>query len=189
MDLSTYLPILLALGLIIIPELSSQKSSCGCSSCNSCGSCSGCNTVRPHNGCGMPGCNDMPIGCENGGSAISKRCIDGNVDICGIRFKNSPEQFCPCELQEIQDLVDNGYETWRLDPASVAARFMQNCFIDDSFRGYPAYVYGKCRSCDKTYVVLGVACAGKMIFELCQPVKKGECGIWIVTRYAKYDKC
>lgn len=184
MELSTFLPILIALGIIILPELSGNRS-CSFNTSN------GCDTVRPQNsGCNCNTCHDdCRRGCENGGSPVVKSCGDSNVDICGVRFKNSPEEYCPCKLQELQDLVDNGYETWRLDPVSVAARFMQNCFIDQSFRGYPAYLAGKCRTCDKVYVVLGVGCAGKMIFELCQPVKQGECGIWIVTRYGKYDKC
>lgn len=180
MDTSTFLPILVALGLLIIPELK-KGSSCGCGdSCRT----NGCNTVySPCSGCN----SNTPVGYENGGSAIVTRCNEGNVDLCGVSFKPSPEEFCPCRLQELQDLADNGYEAWRLDPVAVAARFMQNCFIDACFRGYPSYLAGKCRTCDKTYVVLGVGCAGKMIFELCQPVKQGECGIWIVTRYAKYD--
>lgn len=184
MDISTLLPILLALGLLIVPELRSGNNSCGYTE-------SSCNTVRPAcSGCNPPVCPDnAPVGCENGGPAIVKRCNEGNVDISGVRFRRSPEEYCPCRLQELQDLADNGYETWRLDPVSVAARFMQNCFIDECFRGYPAYLAGKCRTCDKMYVVLGVGCAGKMIFELCQPVKQGECGIWIVTRYGNYNKC
>ncbi len=185
MDISTFLPILLALGLILISERSENNSACSCNSYNS------CNTVRtPNNPCNSPNCPDnTPMGCENGGSPITIRCNEGNVDLNGVRFKNSPEDFCPCRLQELQDLADNGYETWRLDPTAVAARFMQNCFIDECFRGYPSYLAGKCRCCDKTYVVLGVGCAGRMIFELCQPVKQGECGIWIVTRYGRYNNC
>lgn len=185
MDSATLLPILLALGLIIIPELSGKNSSCACNTSGS------CNTIQPRNsGYNCNTCHDNPpCGCENGGSAVVTRCNEGNVDLCGVRFKNSPEEFCPCRLQDLQDLADNGYEAWRLDPVSVAARFMQNCFIDECFRGYPSYLAGKCRTCDKTYVVLGVGCAGKMIFELCQPVKQGECGIWIVTRYGRYNGC
>lgn len=185
MDFSTFLPILLALGLLIIPELSGNKGSGCCNSDNS------CNTVRNRNsGCSSPYCEDnTPVGCENGGSATLTRCNENNVDLCGVRFKNSPEEFCPCRLQELQDLADNGYEVWRTDPVAVAARFMQNCYIDQCFRGLPSYLAGSCRCCDKTYVVLGVTCAGCMIFELCQPVKQGECGIWIVTRYGKYDNC
>ena len=186
MNPSTYLPILLALGLVILFEQTGNNS-CSCSCTNN----NYCNTVRSnHNPCNSYSCpDDTPVGCENGGSAMITRCGESSVDLAGVRFKNSPEEFCPCQLQEIQDLVDNGYETWRLDPVAVSARFMQNCFIDDCFRGLPSYLAGKCRCCDKTYVVLGVGCAGKMIFELCQPVKQGECGIWIVTRYGKYNNC
>lgn len=178
MDISTFLPILIALGVLIV---SGSRSTSPCVE-------SSCNTVRPScSGCNPPACPDpAPCGCENGGSAVTTRCSDGNVDLRGVRFRNSPEDYCPCRLQELQDLTDNGYETWRTDPVAVAARFMQSCFIDPCFRGYPPYLAGKCRTCDKTYVVLGVGCAGKMIFELCQPVKQGECGIWIVTRYGRY---
>ena len=179
MDTSTFLPVLAALGLLIISELKKQPTNMNGEG--------GCNTVYA-SGVGRHVCpDDTPRGCENGGSATVTCCNEGNVNLCGVKFKPSPEEFCPCRLQELQDLVDNGYEAWRLDPAAVSARFMQNCFIDSCFRGYPSYLAGKCRTCDKTYVVLGVGCAGKMIFELCQPVKQGECGIWIVTRYGKYE--
>lgn len=166
MDTSTFLPILVALGLLILPEL---RRNGGCSTNSTCAS---------------------PTVQQNGEGICSPsvtRCGDTNVNLSGVRFHPSPEEFCPCRLQELQDLADNGYEAWRLDPVAVSARFMQNCFIDPCFRGYPSYLAGKCRCCDKTYVVLGVGCAGKMIFELCQPVKQGECGIWIVTRYGKYE--
>ncbi len=178
MDFSTVLPILLALGLIILPELRNQ---------NSCSCQPSCNTVRCDKGCIPPTCPER-VGCENGGSCITTRCNEGNVDLCGVKFKKSPEEYCPCKLQELQDLADNGYESWRLDPVAVSARFMQNCFIDECFRGYPSYHVASCRCCDKAYVVLGVGCAGKMIFELCQPVKQGNGGIWIVKGYAKYCK-
>lgn len=163
MNFSTYLPILLALGLVILPELSGGKGgNCRCQQ--------SCKTS---------------YGCDSGNSAVTVRCNDGCVDLKGIRFQR-PEQECPCTLNELQDLADNGYEAWRLDPVATAARFMQSCFIDQCFRGQPSYLAGKCCCCNKTYVVLGVNCAGKMIFELCQPVKQGENGIWTVTGYAKY---
>ena len=164
MNLSIYLPVLLALGLIIIPELSGKgnRGECCCSK-NSC----------------------TPPDCECGQSAVTVRCNDGNVDLTGVRFKRVPEECC-CKYRELQELADNGYETWRLDPVATAARFMQGCCVEESFRGHPSYLAGKCRCCNKTYVVLGVNCAGRMIFELCQPVKQGEDGIWTVTGYARY---
>lgn len=127
-------------------------------------------------------CHECDEGCET--SVTS--CTQTQVDLSGINWKDAPMEMCCCQLNETQALVDSGFESWRLDPVSVASRYMQNCFIDDCFRGYPNYLAGKCSCNGKVYVVLGVTCSGRMIFELCQPVKSGECGIWIVTRYGKY---
>ena len=175
MDFSTYLPLLLLLGLVVLPELSSGNScSCNCSdNCSSCASTQ-CNTYRSDYTSGYDGCNTNVTSCSN--------CIDPSK----ARFKKSPEEYCSCQLMELQSLADNGYETWRLDPVAVAARFMQSCFIDECYRGQPAHLVGTCETCDKFYVVLGVGPCRRMIFELCQPVKRGECGIWIITAYAKY---
>lgn len=171
MDFSTFLPILIGLGLIILPELSS-----------------GSNSSAP---CRKVCCAQRKCPCEEDnnpcltGSTVTP-CSQNEVNLCGIRWKNSPCQTPDCQLCEAQSLVDSGFENWRTDPVAVATRFMQNCFIDDCFRGYPTYLAGKCTCSDKTYVVLGVTCAGKMIFELCQPVKEGCDGIWEVTRYGEY---
>ena len=167
MDPSTLIPILVGLGLFIIPELNS-------------GSCKPCRKVC------CPSCtnkchDDDP--CLTGSTVTS--CSQNDVNLCGVRWENAPEA-CDCQLCEAQSLVDSGFESWRLDPVAVATRFMQNCFIDECFRGYPTYLAGKCTCCDKTYVVLGVSCAGRMIFELCQPVNQGANGIWEVNRYGRY---
>ena len=168
MDLTTLLPILFGLGLVILPNLNTN-------------SCTPCRKVCcPQNDCSCH--KDDP--CLTGATVTS--CSNQEVDLCGVRWQNNPCPTCDCQLCEAQGLVDSGFENWRTDPVAVATRFMQNCFIDDSFRGYPTYLAGKCSCNDKTYVVLGVTCAGKMIFELCQPVKNGCSGIWEVTRYSKY---
>ncbi len=181
MNFSTYLPILVALGLVILPELS-KNSAQGC--CNqSCACTPQCCCPEP-NPC-LPDTNMCTHGQQCMPSVNS--CLQMSVDLCGVKFKNSPEDICCCRLWELQSLTDNGYETWRRDPAAVSARFMQSCFIDPCFRGCPPYFAGECKSCDKTYIVLGVGCVGKMIFELCQPAKIGSEGIWIVTRYGKYN--
>ncbi len=169
MDLTTLLPILIGLGLIILPELNRGSTSCPCRKV----CCPNMNHSEDH--------NDP---CLTGGRVTS--CTQAPVNLCGIRWKVAPECECDCQLCEAQSLVDAGFENWRADPVLVATRFMQNCFIDECFRGNPTYLVGKCTSCDKVYVVLGVSCAGKMIFELCQPVKDGEGGIWTVNRYAEY---
>lgn len=166
MDITTILPVLLALGLIILPELNQNSSS-------------PCRRVCCPTPCDCPDTDP----CLTGATVTS--CNQNDVNLCGIRWENAP-QVCDCQLCEAQSSVDAGFEQWRLDPVSVATRFMNNCFIDDCFRGYPTYLAGKCSCCDKTYVVLGVSCAGKMIFELCQPVNQGSKGIWEVVRYGKY---
>lgn len=179
MDFSTYLPILLLLGVALLPELSSSKRAecaCTCNSCTSESKLCGCGCEKGAEV--MPSCHTSVTQCNN-------MC----VNISGVRFKNSPEELCPCEIMELQSLADNGYETWRLDPVATAARFSKNCFIDQCFRQSPVYLAGTCRTCDRTYVVLGAGCCGKMIFELCQPAKQGEGGIWKVTRYGKYSDC
>ena len=164
----TYLPLLIGLGLVVLPNFNSQSSS-------------PCRKVCcPQNQCPTP--REDP--CLTG--AVVTSCSQQEVDLCGIRWTNSPCQTCDCQLCEAQALVDSGYESWRTDPVAVATRYMQNCFIDEAFRGYPTYLAGKCSCNGKAYVVLGVSCAGRMIFELCQPVKEGCDGIWEVSRYAKY---
>ncbi|MBQ7896957.1 MAG: hypothetical protein IJ323_00895 [Clostridia bacterium] len=168
MNCSTLLPLLIGLGLIIFPELNSSSSS----------------------PCRKVCCTPRECPCDDSNPCLTGAtvtpCSQNEVCLCGIRWKDSPCQTCDCQLCEEQGLVDSGFENWRTDPVAVATRFMQNCFIDDCFRGYPTYLAGKCTCADKTYVVLGVTCAGKMIFELCQPVKEGSDGIWEVTRYADY---
>lgn len=168
MNFSTLLPILIGLGLIILPELnSSSPSPCRKVCC------------APKN---CPSEDNNP--CLTGSTVTP--CGQKDVCLCGIRWKTPPCLTPDCQLCEAQSLVDSGFENWRTDPVAVATRFMQNCFIDECFRGYPTYLAGKCRCSDKAYVVLGVTCQGQMIFELCQPVKDGEGGIWEVTRYAEY---
>lgn len=168
MDFTIIIPILLALGFKAFNQNNSQI--CCCSSDMPC-QCD--NNDRN---------DDSDEGCET--SVVS--CTQNDVCLSGIRWTNAPDEMCECQLSETQALVDSGFESWRLDPVSVASRYMQNCFIDDCFRGFPNYLAGKCTCNGKVYVVLGVTCAGRMIFELCQPVKSGECGIWKVTRYARY---
>ena len=167
MNFSTLLPVLIGLGLVIVPELSSS-SSCRKVCCNGC--------------CGEETAPSNP--CLSGPSVTP--CALNNVNLSGIHWKKAPKESCDCQLCEAQALVDSGFESWRLDPVAVASRFMQNCFIDECFRGYPTYLAGKACHCDKTYVVLGVSCAGRMIFELCQPVNQGAKGIWEVNRYGRY---
>ncbi len=168
MDFTIILPILLGLGLKVFPKNSSQVCCCALPTPCQC-----------ENKCHHLDCTE---GCETSMTS----CAHNEVDLSGIYWKNAPDVMCDCQLSETQALVDSGFESWRLDPVSVASRYMQNCFIDDCFRGYPNYLAGKCCCNGKVYVVLGVSCAGRMIFELCQPVKSGDCGIWVVTRYGKY---
>ncbi|MBE6700287.1 MAG: hypothetical protein E7582_00150 [Ruminococcaceae bacterium] len=169
-----YIPILLAFLVATVSYSRSNRDLCYEASCS-----------RVRGNCFREG---HDFGCDTC-NTTTHRCANNNIDLACARFKKAPVCECQCRLEELQNLADNGFEIWRTDPAAVAADFMQNCFIDPCFRGYPSYVAGTCNCCDKTYVVLGVSCAGYMIFELCQPVKSREGGIWTVTRYGKYNGC
>ena len=137
-----------------------------------------CNTIRGS----RPPKRREGEGCER----RTTRCSSAEIDLARACFLPSPENFCPCQLEEAQRLADNGFETWRQSAVDTASRYLNNPFIDPCFRGYPAFFVGECKCCPYTYVVLGVGCAGCMIFELCQPVREGEGGIFIVRRYGRY---
>lgn len=92
--------------------------------------------------------------------------------------------FCPCELDEKIRVAEEGFCDESLDPVTVAARFLNSACVPCDFRGKPAYL--KCKKCvdGKTYVLLGVSCAGDVAFELdCKPLCNGN-SFYTVCRVA-----
>lgn len=83
-----------------------------------------------------------------------------------------------------QCMANKGNKCWKLKPELVAVNFLNNSFICQEYQGIPANICDV-KICGNTaYVVLSFRGCHKMAFELCQPVKKGCGGIWVVKKYA-----
>ena len=86
---------------------------------------------------------------------------------------------CECEIDNAMALVENGFDEYRLDPTSVAARALNSPSVPCAFRGKPAYLKCCKTLSGKTYVVLGISCVGDAIFELV--CTETDCGKKIYT--------
>lgn len=121
------------------------------------------NTYCQSNSC--PSCSqsgeNVSCLCRNAG--CSPCDLDG-YDIRKLCWVNVP--ICDCELDDISELLQNGFEEWRLDPVSVCAKFLSSSAVPCEFKGKPAFL--KCKKCisGKTYVLFGVSCVGEVAFEL-----------------------
>ncbi len=125
----------------------------------------------------------LPCLFRRSGSAPSGQvCLVGGYDISRLNFMSA--NVCECEINNAVSLVESGFDEYRLDPAAVAAKFLNSPSVPCAFRGKPAYL--KCLktlSC-KTYVVLGISCVGDAVFELdCRDTSCGK-KIYTVSRAA-----
>lgn len=86
------------------------------------------------------------------------------------------------EYEELQKSVDNGHEPGRLDPEEVAMDFaITTLKIKDFGKTYDKIE--KTATGDHATVDFKKDGKSTITMELCQPVKKGTGGIWIVTSW------
>lgn len=99
-------------------------------------------------------------------------CTVGGYDLRCLQFTNA--DICECEIRNAEKLISQGFDEYRLDPVSVAAKFLNSSAVPCSFRGKPAYLKCKKTVSQKTYVVLGVSCVGDAVIELV--CREASCG-------------
>ena len=111
-------------------------------------------------------------------------CCIGGIDFNDQCWLDNPVCYSEKKLCYEQCMVNKGHKCWRKNPELVAVNFLNNDFIDCDYRDSAATVCEYRECCDKAFVVLSFPNCKKMAFELFKPIEKGNCGIWVVKRYA-----
>lgn len=133
------------------------------------------------------GCN-----CNNGFQTVDFGCDLGNNNCeCGmlgcyqinrIKWRNSCENLCDCNIQSLIELTESGYSDWRRDPVTTASRYLNSCHIPQDYKTTPAFLRDTTCFNGKTYVLLGFNCLCSIAFELCRVCNDED--VWVVCRYA-----
>ena len=108
----------------------------------------------------------------------------GDVDFNNQCWIDNPICYSRKQLCHEQCMVNKGHKCWRTKPELVAVNFLNYDFIQCEYRDIPATVCEVKICCDTAYVVLSFDNCKRMAFKLYKPVDKGDCGIWIVKKYA-----
>lgn len=109
-------------------------------------------------------------------------CYD---NVCWLEDK-SPE--CEEELRQTRLLARGGSRSYRLQPETTAAAFLNRSFVRSAYRGRAFYVEKRFVSTNRASLFVSFDDGTHMAFELERPCIDCERDLWVVKRYAYLDE-
>ena len=131
----------------------------------------------------------LPVAAAAFGYYLLKGCGGNETwcygNICWLDDK-SPE--CEEELRRIRTLARGGSHSYRLQPQTTVAAFLNRSFIRSAYRGRSFYVEKSTVSGNRGIMFVSFDDSTHMAFELSRPCIDCQRDIWIVKRYAYLDE-